>query len=306
VFKKAMSLDRARVQLSRISKFGILELSRQKKQSTIQEISYTSCPYCRGTGFRPSLEYIALSAFRKIESRAVRGEYSHLKITLPQAVSDYLLNQKRHELARLESDYDMTIHISGDADMPWDDVRIESTQREAAGEGISDATEEKSSPGEEQKETQEKSLPSKTSRGRRRKKKDTAVVAPELRGPEQDMSPMPPTAEEPEKAAEKAEPLPETPEKAKKRSRRRSRHRRKRVTLPEDTAAATEMANPSPPRDGDDGETAVKEEGPALSPAKPKRSSRRRGKSASGEKASAEATDQPLPERLSRAEDTPK
>jgi hypothetical protein len=50
-FKKAISLDRARIQLSHISKFGILELSRQKKQSTIQEISYTPCPFCLGTGW---------------------------------------------------------------------------------------------------------------------------------------------------------------------------------------------------------------------------------------------------------------
>jgi len=53
IFKKALSVDRARIQLSRISKFGMLELSRQKKQSTIQEISYTQCPFCRGRGVRP-------------------------------------------------------------------------------------------------------------------------------------------------------------------------------------------------------------------------------------------------------------
>ena len=69
VFKKALSMDRARIQLSRISKFGILELSRQKKQSTIQEISYITCPYCKGTGLRPSLEYASLVAFRKIEGK---------------------------------------------------------------------------------------------------------------------------------------------------------------------------------------------------------------------------------------------
>ncbi|HQI25030.1 MAG TPA: Rne/Rng family ribonuclease, partial [Smithella sp.] len=69
-FKKALSIDKARIQLSRISKFGILELSRQKKQSTIQEISYMKCPYCKGSGLRPSLEYAALGAFRKVESEA--------------------------------------------------------------------------------------------------------------------------------------------------------------------------------------------------------------------------------------------
>jgi len=130
-FKKALSVDRARIQLSRISKFGILELSRQKKQPTIQEISYTTCPFCSGRGVRPSLEYTALSAFRKIESQVVKGLYSSFKVTLPYEVSDYLLNQKRAELIKLESTYDMTIHISGSPDMPWDMLKMESIGRVA-------------------------------------------------------------------------------------------------------------------------------------------------------------------------------
>src|SRR4030066_937698 len=107
-FKKALSIDRARIQLARISKFGMLELSRQKKQSTIQEISYTTCPYCRGRGVRPSLEYTALNAYRKIESQAVKGLSSQIRLNLPYEVADYLLNQKRAEISRLESAYDMS------------------------------------------------------------------------------------------------------------------------------------------------------------------------------------------------------
>ncbi|MEI8172952.1 MAG: Rne/Rng family ribonuclease [Deltaproteobacteria bacterium] len=129
-FKKALSVDRARIQLSRISKFGILELSRQKKQSTIQEISYTTCPFCKGRGVRPSLEYTALTAFRKIESRAVKGAVSALKITLPYEVADYLLNQKRSEISKLENVHDISIHISGNPDTSWDELKIESVARE--------------------------------------------------------------------------------------------------------------------------------------------------------------------------------
>ncbi|MBN1546446.1 MAG: Rne/Rng family ribonuclease [Syntrophaceae bacterium] len=131
-FKKALSVDRARIQLSRISKFGILELSRQKKQPTIQEISYTTCPFCKGSGVRPSLEYTALSAFRKIESQVVKGLYSSFKVTLPYEVSDYLLNQKRVELSKLEQTYDMSIHISGSPDIPWDMLKMESIGRTVA------------------------------------------------------------------------------------------------------------------------------------------------------------------------------
>jgi ribonuclease E len=133
-FKKAMSVDRARVQLSRISKFGILELSRQKKHSTIQEISYTTCPFCKGTGHRPSLEYTALSAFRKIESQAVKGRYSAFRITAPPEVADYLLNQKRPEISKIEGEYDVSIYISGNDAMVWDDLKMETTEKKAVPE----------------------------------------------------------------------------------------------------------------------------------------------------------------------------
>ncbi len=124
-FKKALSIDRARIQLSRISKFGMLELSRQKKQSTIQEISYTTCPYCKGSGLRPSLEYAALGAFRKIESEAVKGIYSELRIILPHEIAGYILNQKRSELLNLETTFGLNLHISGSTEMPWDKLDIQ-------------------------------------------------------------------------------------------------------------------------------------------------------------------------------------
>ena len=133
-FKKALSIDKARIQLSRISKFGILELSRQKKQSTIQEISYTKCPYCKGSGLRPSLEYAALGAFRKIESEAVKDIYSELKIILPHEIADYILNHKRSELLNLESAFNIALNISGSIEVPWDSVEIKQTIKEQPSE----------------------------------------------------------------------------------------------------------------------------------------------------------------------------
>jgi ribonuclease E len=136
-FKKALTIDRARIQLSRISKFGMLELSRQKKQSTIQEISYTTCPYCKGSGLRPSLEYASLGAFRKIESEVVKGIYSELRIILPHEIASYILNHKRSELIKLESTFDLIIHISGSTEMPWDKLETHHTIKEIA-EQVSD------------------------------------------------------------------------------------------------------------------------------------------------------------------------
>ncbi|KQC11489.1 MAG: ribonuclease [Smithella sp. SDB] len=124
-FKTALSIDKARIQLSRISKFGILELSRQKKQSTIQEISYTKCPFCKGSGLRQSLEAAALGAFRKIESEAVKGICSELKIILPHEIADYILNRKRSELLDLELEFDIALNIAGSAEIPWDKVVIQ-------------------------------------------------------------------------------------------------------------------------------------------------------------------------------------
>jgi ribonuclease E len=133
-FKKALSVDRARIQLSKISKFGILELSRQKKQSTIQEISFNTCPYCKGRGIRPSLEYAALSAFRKIESQAVKGTFSVLNVTLPYEIASYLLNQKRMEICKIESAFDISLHISGNPDLAWDEIKVEAVGREQPAE----------------------------------------------------------------------------------------------------------------------------------------------------------------------------
>jgi len=131
-FKKALTMDRSRIQLSRISKFGLMELSRQKKQSTIQEISYNTCPYCKGSGLRPSLQYASLGAFRTIESEAVKGIYSELKVSLPNEIALYILNYKRSELLRLETGFGVSLHIEGRPDMTWDKLEIEQSLKEQA------------------------------------------------------------------------------------------------------------------------------------------------------------------------------
>jgi len=187
-FKKALSIDKARIQLSRISKFGILELSRQKKQSTIQEISYTRCPYCKGSGLRPSLEYAALGAFRKIESEAVKGIYSELKVTLPHEIADYILNRKRSELLHLESTCNITLNISGSAEIPWDNVDIQqiikdqTDVRDYVVETIDAKTEDVSEPLVEEKDSGniEKYAKKKGRRRQRHKKRKPAETGTEL------------------------------------------------------------------------------------------------------------------------------
>jgi ribonuclease E len=129
-FKKALSQDRARTQISRISKFGMMELSRQRKKSNIQEISHMTCPHCKGAGMRPSLEYAALSTFRKIRLNVLKGTYSSARITLPHEIANYLLNQKRSEIVDLESLHNVSILISGNPDMLWEEAKFEFVERE--------------------------------------------------------------------------------------------------------------------------------------------------------------------------------
>jgi ribonuclease E len=176
-FKKALSIDRSRIQLARISKFGLLELSRQKKKSTIQEISYMKCPYCAGSGLRPSLEYAALGAFRKIESEAVKGIYSELRVVLPHEIASYILNNKRDRLINLESTFGLTVYISGSTEMPWNGFDIKKTVKETALEKTDEfeheheheAAEIVAFAGDEKKEAGKKKS---RRRPRRRKKKD--------------------------------------------------------------------------------------------------------------------------------------
>jgi ribonuclease E len=273
-FKKALSLDRARIQLSHISKFGILELSRQKKQSTIQEISYTSCPFCRGRGVRPSLEYTALTTYRKIETLAVKGLSSVINISVPHEVAAYLQNQKRSEISRLENDYDMSIHISGNPDMAWDEFKIETTKRETplspeqtnhvhkAPEEIIEETDEPEEPeaGEAEipalgaadqpklieagKEGPKKGPPK---RGARRKSPPKKALPREEKPREEEPKEEALRKEGPSKdeavksagsTADGGEPVPGA---AKKRPRRRSRHRRK---TPGERPAETSLAAP--------------------------------------------------------------
>jgi ribonuclease E len=76
------------------------------------------------------LEYAALGAFRKIESEAVKGIYSELRIILPHEIADYILNRKRSELLNLESTFGLALHILGSMGIAWDKVEIQQTIKE--------------------------------------------------------------------------------------------------------------------------------------------------------------------------------
>ena len=93
--KDAMRNDRARIQLGRISPFGLLELSRQRLRPSLLEASTQPCPHCSGTGHIRSTESTALHVLRAIEEEGMRRRSAEITVAVPTAVALYILNQKR-------------------------------------------------------------------------------------------------------------------------------------------------------------------------------------------------------------------
>jgi ribonuclease E len=107
--KEALKNDRARVQIGRISSFGLMEMSRQRLRTGILEASTHVCPMCEGTGMVRAVASAALAALRALEAEALRGRHSDLVLRAGKEVAVYLLNRKRIELAELEELYGVSI-----------------------------------------------------------------------------------------------------------------------------------------------------------------------------------------------------
>jgi len=123
--KDAMRHDRARIQVGRISAFGLLELSRQRLRPSLIEASTEVCRYCRGSGHVRSTESTALHVLRAIEEEGIRNRSSALTIGVPTAVALYILNNKRAALAELEQRHNLRLTVGGDDTLIPPDYRME-------------------------------------------------------------------------------------------------------------------------------------------------------------------------------------
>ncbi|HEX3499011.1 MAG TPA: Rne/Rng family ribonuclease [Stellaceae bacterium] len=112
--KEGMKYDRARIQLGRISPFGLLELSRQRLRPSLVEASTQPCPHCAGTGHIRSTESTALHVLRAIEEEGIRRRSAEICIYVPTAVALYVLNQKREALAQIELRYGFRVTVAND------------------------------------------------------------------------------------------------------------------------------------------------------------------------------------------------
>jgi len=104
-FKSQLGFDRARIQMGKLSKFGLLELSRQRLQASLEESTTITCPRCSGIGVIRGVESIAVHILRIIQEEAVRGanQLAALHVQVPVEVATYLLNEKRDDIVKIES-----------------------------------------------------------------------------------------------------------------------------------------------------------------------------------------------------------
>jgi len=123
--KEAMKNERARVQLGRISPFGLLELSRQRLRPSLLETSFETCPHCGGAGLRRTIESTALSMLRRIEEEGIGGKSSEIAVHMPTEVALYLLNIKRRTLGEIEGRHGFAVAIVADDSLIPPDCRIE-------------------------------------------------------------------------------------------------------------------------------------------------------------------------------------
>ena len=123
--KDALKLDRARVQNNRISQFGLMEISRQRRRAGVLQATSEKCDACDGTGRRRSIPSSALQLLRAIEARAAGGGLRGMTVTAPTDVALYLLNSKRDLLSAIEEEAGYTIAIKSSATMIPGDFEID-------------------------------------------------------------------------------------------------------------------------------------------------------------------------------------
>ena len=246
--KDKLKNDRARIQVGRISGFGLLEMSRQRLRPGMIEATTQHCPHCHGTGLIRSDDSLALSILRQLEEEAVKGRSKELLVKAPIKVANYLINQKREHIARIEARFGVAVRVEADTALISPDFSIEKFKTatravpQVAAPVISvdtsempeveEAEEVAEMPGEEE-------APAPKKRRRRRRRRKNGGEAP-AEGGEEAAAEAPAEAKAPEEApAEAAE---GEAEEAPKKKRTRSRRRTKKPEAAEAEAAEAKPA----------------------------------------------------------------
>ncbi|MCA0906513.1 Rne/Rng family ribonuclease [Ruegeria marisrubri] len=254
--KDKLKTDRARIQVGRISGFGLLEMSRQRLRPGMIEATTQPCPACHGTGLIRSDDNMALSILRQIEEEGTRRRSREVLVRCPVSIANFLMNQKREHIAQIEARYGLSVRIEGDIHLVSPDFSMEKFK--TASRIVPEATAPvvsvdaslmdlvDSSDGEETEEenvqTEEETKPKRKRRRRRRKKGSGNGDTPEQAAEEGD-APAQDDAESDTPDVENAEPAEaeaSEEEKPAKPKRKRAPRRRKKDAVAEEVAEQPE------------------------------------------------------------------
>ncbi len=307
--KEALKDDRARIQVGRISGFGLMEMSRQRLRTGVLEASTRACPHCEGTGLVRTASSAGLSALRMLEEEAARGKGSVITLRASQEAAFYVLNNKRREIDEIEQRYGVSIVILPDGEVEGARMSVEASgprpDRVVDYTPIADDEDDADLPVEDDEDEEEETSSdsdekSGRRRRRRRRRRGGRREEGDQAGEAQDDSAEAASDEDGEEAEAQPEPSGEDDaDQGKRRSRRGRRGGRRRrgdatadadsegaaevvpdnadgeTTAPveaEAEAAPVEAAAEAAPVEATTAETAAQEEAPA----KPKRKPRAR------------------------------
>ena len=283
--KDKLKTDRARIQVGRISGFGLLEMSRQRLRPGMLEATTQPCPSCHGTGLIRSDDSMALNILRQIEEEGTRRRSREVLVKCPVGIANYLMNQKREHVAAVEARYGLSVRIEGDPHLVSPDFSLEkfktatrvipepaafvsasATLMDEVDDDIVDEVEEDTP---EAAEGEEEQKPKKRRRRRRRRRgsgngdnADSGSGDDQSSASEEDASDADKPAEATEDVtaeapAEAEAETPEAEEKPKKRTRSRSRKKKvedepKAEETPAEADAPSEpVAEPAPVADAE-------------------------------------------------------
>lgn len=122
--REAMSEDRARIEIGRISGFGLLELSRQRLHPSLTETHFEPCAHCGATGITRTTESASVVVMRAIEAEAVRGRSISITASIPQQVAIYLLNHKREDIIRIEEHFGCRVSLRADENLAPNEINM--------------------------------------------------------------------------------------------------------------------------------------------------------------------------------------
>ena len=130
-FKEKLKTDRARIQIGRISGFGLLEMSRQRLRPGVLEASTQPCPSCHGTGLLRSIDSLGLTILRQLEEEGVRRRSKEVLLRVPVPIINFLMNTKRDHIAQIETRYSITVRLEADPHLIPPEFSIEKVRTTA-------------------------------------------------------------------------------------------------------------------------------------------------------------------------------